>query len=853
MIPFKLTLKGFLSYLDETVVDLSAVEVACISGPNGAGKSSLLDAITWSLFGRARRSDDALINDAADACAVTFEFEYENSRYRIQRQKTREKGASLEFHIQSDENSWKVLTEAGLRATELRIRDILRLDYDTFINASFFLQGKADMFTQQNPSRRKEILSSILGLDAWESYREEASARRRSTTNEVKGLRTWLDEIIEELSHESEKQERLKLLQANLQKTEVMRQEKENQLAVAKQAAQALRLESEKLSLMEAQLSGAKKRLENTDALLTARTDELELSQELMVQAEEIERAHQSWRTLQAELERQNGLAAENNKLQSRKALQEADMRTEEARLKQELQNLIKEKEEINLIIQQLPGLKEELSALSAEQEKVDQKTSALPQLENALPEHQNTRADLQAENVQLKHRMNEIKERLQSLESAQGSQCPLCGQDLNEKHRADMLAKLEQEGRELGNKFRENANQIKKLESTIATLSTQISELRTIASTAGARQQKLGFMSSQVEDSEARVNRWESSGSPKQLQLEETLANNTYAQQEQQQIKELNAAINALGYDAEKHESIRAQEISQRVYEEKFQRLQTARTTQEGLERELETLRQTKNAIEEEITSQSRLFDDLKERITTQQEKLPDVPDFEAALNSLRQEENQLRRETGAAQQSVQVLEIQRQRHADLTEQIDNFNRQISCLKTLEAAFSKDGVPALLIEQALPEIESQANMVLDRLSDGRMSINFETEREYKDKNREDKKQTLDIVISDSAGRREYELFSGGEAFRINFAIRLALSRVLAGRAGARLQTLVIDEGFGSQDAEGRQRLIEAIRLVSPDFSKILVITHLEELKDAFPSRIEVLKTERGSTVEVIA
>jgi exonuclease SbcC len=132
------------------------------------------------------------------------------------------------------------------------------------------------------------------------------------------------------------------------------------------------------------------------------------------------------------------------------------------------------------------------------------------------------------------------------------------------------------------------------------------------------------------------------------------------------------------------------------------------------------------------------------------------------------------------------------------------------------------------------------------------MSITFMTEREYKDKNREDKKQTLDILISDSSGQRAYELFSGGEAFRINFAIRLALSRVLAQRAGARLQTLVIDEGFGSQDAEGRQRLIEAINLVSQDFAKILVITHLDELKDAFPSRIEVQKTQHGSTVEVI-
>ena len=62
----------------------------------------------------------------------------------------------------------------------------------------------------------------------------------------------------------------------------------------------------------------------------------------------------------------------------------------------------------------------------------------------------------------------------------------------------------------------------------------------------------------------------------------------------------------------------------------------------------------------------------------------------------------------------------------------------------------------------------------------------------------------------------------------------------------------MIDEGFGSQDAQGRQRLIEAINLVRDDFEKILVITHLEELKDVFPTRIEVEKTDKGSQVRVV-
>ena len=155
-------------------------------------------------------------------------------------------------------------------------------------------------------------------------------------------------------------------------------------------------------------------------------------------------------------------------------------------------------------------------------------------------------------------------------------------------------------------------------------------------------------------------------------------------------------------------------------------------------------------------------------------------------------------------------------------------------------------------IEQALPDIQAHANEILDRLSSGEMAVTFETQREFKDKKRSDRRETLDILIRDSSGERPYEMFSGGEAFRVNFAIRLALSRVLAHRAGARLQTLVIDEGFGSQDADGRQRLVEAINMVSAEFKKILVITHLEELKDAFPARIEVSKATTGSRVEVM-
>ena len=163
MIPLSLRLSGFLSYLEPAELDFTSFDMACISGANGAGKSSLLDAITWALFGQARRRDDALINSHAKAAEVVLEFSYESNIYRIQRTKPRDKTALLEFQVKDSAGGWRVLTEKSVRDTEQRIQQTLRLDYETFINASFFLQGKADQFAQQRPSERKRILSSILG------------------------------------------------------------------------------------------------------------------------------------------------------------------------------------------------------------------------------------------------------------------------------------------------------------------------------------------------------------------------------------------------------------------------------------------------------------------------------------------------------------------------------------------------------------------------------------------------------------------------------------------------------------------------------------------------------------------
>jgi DNA repair protein SbcC/Rad50 len=199
-------------------------------------------------------------------------------------------------------------------------------------------------------------------------------------------------------------------------------------------------------------------------------------------------------------------------------------------------------------------------------------------------------------------------------------------------------------------------------------------------------------------------------------------------------------------------------------------------------------------------------------------------------------------------AQQKLDSLDAQEERLGMLSETLKSLQHESGLLAELRVAFGKNGVPAMIIESAIPELEELANDLLRRMTDGRMALRLITQ---KDKVTGGVAETLDIEIADELGTRNYEMYSGGEAFRINFALRIALSKLLARRAGAQLRTLFVDEGFGTQDESGRVKLIEAINAIQRDFDVILVITHIDDLRDSFPVHIVIDKTSTGSRIAV--
>jgi exonuclease SbcC len=327
-------------------------------------------------------------------------------------------------------------------------------------------------------------------------------------------------------------------------------------------------------------------------------------------------------------------------------------------------------------------------------------------------------------------------------------------------------------------------------------------------------------------------------------LTLHVQLDSNDFAHADHEQLAQLNTSMQNLGYGTNAHNAAREQAQLLLHWEEEGHHLRAALGQLAGNERQLGRLNELIARHEADAAALQTTLASLQSEVAQLPALMLESETAQRTLNENRGRLAVAQKDLGAAQQNLHhVEEVALQleaKEAEYTKLVSE--REIYA--ELVKAFGKKGIQAMLIETAIPELEREANELLGRMTDNQMHMRFETQRETK---KGDTSETLEIHIADEQGTRRYDLYSGGEAFRINFAIRIALSKMLARRAGANLQTLIIDEGFGSQDGRGRERLVEAINHIQSDFNRILVITHLQELKDQFPVQIEITKTELGS------
>ncbi|MCS7283642.1 MAG: SMC family ATPase [Anaerolineae bacterium] len=847
MIPQRLRLTNFMPYR-QAELDFTGIHVACLSGENGAGKSALLDAMTWALWGKARaRRDDDLIRQGAEEMEVDFTFRLGDDLYRvIRRRRSGKRGSSLLDLQIHDNGRWRSLAESSIRTTEEKITRLLHLDYETFINSAFLRQGRADEFTIKTPAERKRVLSDILGLDIWQEYEERAKARLETIRAEFRLNDLRLEEIERELARRPEYEAQVEEAQREAERWEA----ELRRLRAAWEELERLRGEYRRVQEQQAEAASrvaqAQRELDALDRERREREARLEAYRALLEQAEEIEQGYAAYqvalRQEQALSEKLSALA----ELRERRSALEAEIARARHSLELHQEGLVRQ---IQMLRSRLvtPDLLQRHQILQTEIAWLNELRQQHEALRETLGQMALEATELQTRNQVLKEEMEVLKEQMAMLEGA-GAVCPLCRRPLSEHDRVRLLEEIQREGREKGNIYRANAARLKDLAAELKRLQEQaranearlesLPRLEREAATLAERLRESDEAARQLEAFQAEYDR-----------LAATLAAEDYAHEARAALEEIRAQETALGYDAAAHEEARRAVRELGIYAERREQLTEARTGVEREERELARLEETRRRWEEQLAAEQARYGELEERARALKARLVEAPALEAELRRVEEEKFQADQRLGAARQRLAACDNLAREKENRLRQRAQLAHRASLYEELCTAFGIKGIPAMIIEAVIPEIEAEANHLLARMTAGRMHVRLETQREILSG---EVRETLDIHIADELGERPYEMYSGGEQFRINFALRIALSRLLTRRAGAQLQTLFIDEGFGSQDPQGRERLVEAIHSIQDEFACILVITHLEDLRDAFPARIEVTKTPQGSVVNIL-
>ena len=853
MIPRRLRLRNFLSYRD-CELDFSSLQLATLAGRNGDGKSALLDAITWALWGEARgRVEDDRIYHGEHDMRVELDFEVDGDRYRVIRKRTRGRSGALDLFQLDDLGNLRPVTGGTTRETQAELTRRLHMDHQTFINSVFLVQGRSNEFTTQTPSGRKEVLRKVLALDRYEELSRHAHDRRRAAAAEA-------DYEARKIEGDEKALEEAPAVEAAL--GEVVRerdsvrlrlQEEEKELGDLRIAAaehdRRERAVEEAATLLEAREKDVVRR---TQAVATLEAD-LAAVQETLEHAADIEAAYGRLREARDEERALASLAAEARAIEDAIAVADREIAQERTGLDTRIEGLDAERKRRVVLVAGLPALRAEEAGLQQERERLAQIDAEVQCERDAGGEAQRVQAARAGEAGGYRARAQDLKDRETTLADAEGEPlCPVCRKPLTPEELHNTLDQYRRERHELGAQWKTAQASVAQAETSATNHEKRATGLQRERTDLDARirscEQALAASLSEARNAERDLPDLEGNLAT----LRHCIETDAFAIEARQRRAGACEGLVTLGYDRDAHEEARERLAALEPSEAAYNELTTARAQARGLADRIAEHRDDLGRAEQERAAARDALAEARTALDASQDVSARLQTVEDAVSARRARLTTLEQDHGRLEERRATLDRIAARVEEAKDRLAAARDAARLNEELARALGRDGVQAMLIEQSLPELERIANALLDQLTEGRghTQVSLHTQRE----NASGKTvETLDIHISDDLGTRDYEMYSGGEKFRVDFALRIALSRLLALRSGASLPTLIIDEGFGSQDEEGRDRLVAAINAISSEFRLILLVTHIEDLRDQFDRRIEVTKDpERGSQAVVV-
>jgi exonuclease SbcC len=865
-----------------------------IIGPNGIGKSTLIEAIAWAIYGhpasRTKKEQIKRVNaKESEGCGVTLEFYLGRDEYIIRREMV---GQNLSPKVKLLVNG--ELLAAGERQVTSHLEGILGMDHQSFVISVFARQRELNALSSLGPEERKRLILRMLKIDTIKKALEALRSRKNANKKRMEGIKeAIIDEngfyrldilkkdrkaCIERISeitkrYESRKKEMQEIsvsakdLRSEFKKME-QKLELHNRLnQVFGERMSDLKNKRMTLSEIESSIRDLARKKEALEGMLDdergyydAKAKKEVLEAELLKNRERNGEISKEELTLTKELDHlkarlhEMGVRKEATYLEL-KALKEADSRI--LALKP-IFDVIKDLEKLLKLRDERAELEKKIESIKVDIKKTPELIQGtLDELESLERE----RKDLEKNGIELSTRLKEVLRQITKLEGVRGI-CPTCQRALTEREKKSILDalsgdrdKIECETRALTDRLAEiNALDLEGVRSALATLKTANSRVKQLLEAESDALTLIGGDFGLENINEIQKIRDEYQKLKGKVSARSNL-NETFAtlnrdiiaskrsiditnrELEAVKIKKQRSTLEVKTLEAE---LLRINQLFKRL-EEQFNEIIALKTevkrlfeledTRSLITKEIEGLERDIAKIEDEIrfTGFNR---DGYEALKIEKQRLDDH------LHQLEREVYSSDKELSIAKYELKSMDDEIKEQNRLIELMDGLKEEVGNMARLEEIFKH--FEAYMISSIRPFLSEYASTLFSNLTDGRYN-GIEIGEAY------------DIMIHDSGIYYDLKRFSGGETDLANLCLRLAISNIVSGGdEGGGFEFLVLDEIFGSQDAERKRNIIRVLEELSRRFRQIFLITHVEDVKDYLGSFIRVVEVEEGvSGVEI--
>jgi exonuclease SbcC len=792
----QLKLGNFKQYRN-LVIDFSD-GLTGIVGSNGAGKSTIFDAVRCALFGEIPAGKDLLRSvDAGRSEPVSIELSFESGgkRYRAVREF---RGAALAPQAKLYEEGYDECIAVQQGPVTARIESILGMSGDAFVHSVFSGQKELGRISETTGAERRGLVREMLGMSKIDEIQKLVREEYNERNGRIKAL--------EEISKTPEEMERLR-------KEETAGSAEVNKLTQAIAAAAA---KSDEASRVYAAADGVfseqhklftvydgHKRLRDkaahaAEAALTLRSQRSSELEKLAAEKKILE--EQSGVPARfAELSGRNESFISAMNIQAKRIEIEKHLeskRSEYSRLRKRRTELSKELDEIIPEIAKAENLRKRDSEMESELRATDDSIQKISTREGEI----------------LSKRDERVAHRKKISDLGQDADCPLCRRPLA-GHYEEVLKNLSEE--------------IARYENN--ELAGILAEKKRLLETKKLAQAERNRIAQEMK----ALSVLEGSVIQKRKELAETDSRLDITAKEGESLKKELESLGTEKYDAEAHKRLKAELDTASKENEEFVRRTERVARIPAIEKEIQALSEEHQKRTSESTAAERLMKGCGFSEAAHEKSINDRNAALQARNAAQSEKDALTEEHHRREKALQSVSSEIARDAESRKQIENLSSERDRYHRLVAIF--DGFKNALLARVQPAIASSASELFSRMTGGRYGEIIVDDN-------------FDFHINDGGNLYPIRRFSGGEIDLANLCLRVAISRSIRSLSGGGSSGFLgFDEIFGSQDAERRHTVMDALNRLSGEYNQIFIVSHVDDVKDEFPRIIEVTRGADGS------